>query len=103
MRRRPASREGSRRSVLVAVAAVLALALVPAFAFAGDTSSADPAGDVVATGLTANERRALDIVSVQVTGEEGLGVFVTVTFRGNIQRAIGRGALEEALVAFILR
>ena len=52
--------------------------------------------------LKAKERRALDIVSVSATGDESVGLVVNVTFKGNVQRFIGRGSLKSALVALIL-
>ncbi len=92
-----------RRTAVVALA-VATVALLAASAWATDIVGSDPAGDLKrAKGLTTKERQALDIVSVHVVGEEGLGVFVTVTFKGNIQQRIGRGHLKDALVALILR
>jgi hypothetical protein len=79
----------------------LSLALAGA-ASAGTVSKKDPAGDVKASGLTQKERAALDIRSITITGEAGLGVVVTVTFRGNLQAAIGRGHLRTALVGLLL-
>jgi hypothetical protein len=63
-------------------------------------ASAGPLGPV---GLTPTERSALHIVSVQAVGAEGSGMLVTVTFGGNLEKAIGRGNLKNALVAVILR
>jgi len=44
----------------------------------------------------------MDIVSVNAIGEEGLGMMAVVTFRGNIQKALGRGDLKQGLVAMLL-
>jgi hypothetical protein len=71
-------------------------------AAAADVTGPDPAGDVKAKGLTAAERAALDVVSVRVVGEPGLGVFVTATFRGNFEQRVGRGHLKTALAALVL-
>jgi hypothetical protein len=46
--------------------------------------------------LTAAERRALDIDSVQVMGHEGLGAVVDVRFKADVPRA--RGALRQVRV-----
>ncbi len=55
------------------------------------------------TALTPTERNALRIVSARAVGAEGGGLVVTVTFAGNLEKAIGRGHLKNALVAMILR
>ena len=52
--------------------------------------------------LTPTERAALRIVSVKVAGEDPAGLVVTATFAGNIEKALGRGRLEQAAVAMIL-
>lgn len=62
----------------------------------------DPAGDVHAKGLTKAELAAVDIVSVKVTGAGDFGVFVTVTFRGDFQKAMGHGGLAKAATALVL-
>ncbi len=69
----------------------------------GVVSGPDAAGDVTAQGLTAAEAAAIDIVSVRAAGKEGIGVLVTVTFRGNFAALMGRGNLKDAEVAMILR
>ena len=53
--------------------------------------------------LTAQERRALDIASVQVTGRKDFGVVVDVRFKGNVERLIGRGHLKRAAIALVLQ
>ncbi len=85
-------------AVALAAAALVAL---PGATPAAETPGADPAGDVKARGLTKKERNALDLVSVRAFGEEGLGLFVLATFRGNVTRAIGRGHLKDALVTLV--
>lgn len=86
-------------------ALILCLAL-PGTASAGSATKRDKGGVpgrvVERFDLTRKERRALDIARVQVTGREGFGVFVDVTFKGNIERALGRGHLRRAAVAMIL-
>ena len=88
---------------VMALLAVMVVTASAGGALAGEVTGTDPAGDVKAKGLTAKERAAIDVVSMNVTGEEGLGLFATVTFKGNIQQAIGRGNLKRALVALILQ
>jgi hypothetical protein len=88
--------------VLTLVPVLVGAALLGSPAFAADISGSDPAGDVKTKGLTAAERAALDVVSVRVVGESGLGVFVTATFRGNFEKRVGRGHLKTALAALVL-
>ena len=75
---------------------LLALAL-PGAASADIVTSRDRDGvapDVAERfALTAAERRALDIDSVQLMGHEGLGVVVDVRFKADVPRA--RGALRR--------
>jgi hypothetical protein len=91
-----------KRGVLaLAVAAgLLATAIT---ATAGDVTGRDRVGDVGSAGLTKAERAALDVVSLRAIGEEGLGVVVVATFRGNVEKALGRGHLAQGAVAMILR
>ena len=70
---------------------------------AGSVTGSDLAGDVTTQGLTAAERDAIDIVSIKAIGKEGLGVVVTVTFKGNFTGLIGRGHLKDAAAALVLR
>jgi hypothetical protein len=63
----------------------------------------DAAGDVHAAGLTRVERDAIDIVSVKAVGTADLGVVVTATFRGNFEKAIGRGGLANAAAMLVLQ
>jgi hypothetical protein len=62
----------------------------------------DRAGDAKAGGITAAERRALDLVRVEAIGEAG-GLVVTATFRGDVAQRIGRGNLRRAVVGLVLR
>jgi hypothetical protein len=52
--------------------------------------------------LTAAEKAALKIVSVEALGVPNLGLAVVVTFKGNLERAIGRGHLGKAAVALLV-
>jgi hypothetical protein len=103
----PAARVRFRRllPLLLAVSAVAALAL-PAPASAGSLTKRDRGGVSKKVAkrfhLTKQERRALDIKNVQVTGKNGFGVVVDVHFKGNVERLIGRGHLKRAAIALVL-
>jgi hypothetical protein len=56
---------------------------------------------VTARGLSAAERRALDIDTITASGASW-GVTVRVRFKGDV-RALGRGNLRSAIVAMVLR
>jgi hypothetical protein len=92
-----------RGLALLALALGAALSTGGAAVDAGTGTSKDPTGDVQAAGLTQAERDAMDITSVQVTGTDSLGVFVKVTFKGDIEQSIGRGQLAGAAVALVLQ
>jgi len=85
----------------LAVAAGLLAGALPAAA--GDVTGKDRVGDVSAPQLTQAERDAMDVVAVRATGDTRLGVVVVETFRGHVERALGRGHLAKGLVAMILR
>ena len=80
--------------------------VLPASASAGSLTKRDRGGVSKAPTqrlhLTTQERRALDIASVQVTGKEVFGVVVDVRFKGNVERRIGRGHLKRAAIALAL-
>jgi hypothetical protein len=87
---------------------LLAVALVlPAAASAGTVTQRDKGSvsnrTVKRFDLSRAERRALDIATTKVTGAEGQGVQVEVTFKGNLERRLGRGHLKRAAIAVILR
>jgi hypothetical protein len=81
---------------LVTIAATVAVVGALAGAAPSGTVKTPPAK------LTATEKKALDLVSVTATGVDPLGLIVTATFRGNVEQALGRGNLKNALVAMIL-
>ena len=87
----------------IALAVFAALLAGAVSATAGDVTGKDKIGDVKAPNLTKAERDAMDIVSVHAIGEEGLGMMAVVTFRGNIEKTLGRGHLTQGLVAMSLR
>jgi glucosylceramidase len=53
-------------------------------------------------GLTAAERDAVTMASVTAASDPSLGLVVTVTFKGDVERYLGQGALKNALVALVL-
>ena len=55
-----------------------------------------------AGGLSAAERRAITIASVGLTGDDSLGAFVGVTFRGDVEHYLGQGHLSSGLLALAL-
>ena len=59
-------------------------------------------GTVMASRLHPAERRAITVQSISATGETSLGLIVTVTFEGDIERYLGQGDLRTALVALLL-
>jgi hypothetical protein len=73
--------------------AVCLLALLAPAAPAGVESKRDRRGDAAGP---------LDIASVRVVGKPGVGLAVTVMFRRNFERAVGRGRLKRALAAVAL-
>jgi hypothetical protein len=87
------------------VLATLVLATSTAAALPATASAVtkrDRGGDAKARGVTAAERRALDVVRVEAIGEAA-GLVVTATFRGNVARRLGRGNLRQAAVGLVLR
>ena len=91
-----------RTGRLLAALLLAGLLLLPGTA-AGAASHRDRGGDVRARGVTAKERRALDLVSVSARGHPSLGLIVTATFRGDFEAAVGRGHLRTAVAALVLR
>ena len=87
---------------------ILALVLV---AIGGAVVSAPARAGIVArvqsvpvhrAGLTATERQAITIESVTATSDPSLGMIVTATFGGDIERYLGQGNLKNGLVALAL-
>jgi hypothetical protein len=91
------------RRGLVLLLFAASLAAFAGAAPAGVVSGKDRAGDVKATGLTPAERAAVDIVSERVVGASNLGVFVTVTFRGDFEHRLGKGGLARAAAVLVLK
>jgi hypothetical protein len=55
-----------------------------------------------ARGLSAAERQAITIATVNLTGDDSLGAFVGVTFRGDVEHYLGQGDLSSGLLALAL-
>jgi hypothetical protein len=95
-----------RMTVGVAAALVVGAATLPSSSAADSAKRYDrdgvPHGVVERFGLTDEERRALDISSMRVTGAEGLGVLVEVRLHGDFQRRIGRSGLRGGALALTL-
>jgi hypothetical protein len=83
------------------------VAAATTLAFCGPARAAivterDTGGPVTDRPLSPGERRELDMVSVQVTGQERFAMLVEDTFRGNVERLIGHGGLRNAEVVLVL-
>ena len=76
-------------------------AVVCAPAWAGIVTQADYA-ILHRPGPTAAERQAITIMSVTAASDPSLGLIVTVTFKGDIERYLGQGDLKDGLLALIL-
>jgi hypothetical protein len=61
-----------------------------------------PANVAGSLGMSAAERQALDVDSVQATGQEGLAMIVELRFRGSVERRLGRGAVRRAGIELVL-
>lgn len=90
-----------RRGLALAVAVALLAVLAPA-ASAGVSAKRDRGAVPGDLGLSKKERRALDIASVRLFAQDGLGLVAVVVFKGNVERALGRGHLEAGAVAMVL-
>jgi len=86
-------------SVLAALAlvGVGGIAAAPARA-AGSKRASRPAVALP----TPAESRALSVASLSAVGDESLGLLVTVSFKGDIERYLGRGNLTGGLLALML-
>jgi hypothetical protein len=85
-----------RIAVWVAAAVAVGAAALPTSASADSVKRYEqtgvPRSVVERFALTGDERRALDISSMRVTGAEGFGVMLEVRLHGDFQRRIGRRA-----------
>lgn len=59
-------------------------------------------GRVTTRGLSAAEQRAITVASMSLTGDDSVGTYVRVTFRGDVERYLGRGHLRAARLALVL-
>ena len=93
---------GWRRFLVLGLAVVgIGGAVICGAARAGIVTQADY-GVVHRPGLTAAERRAITITSVTAASDPSLGLIVTVTFKGDIERYLGQGDLRNGLLALVL-
>lgn len=90
------------RRGLALVVAVALLALLAPGASAGVSAKRDRGAVPGDLGLSKKERRALDIASVRLFAQDGLGLVAVVVFKGNVERALGRGDLKAGAVAMVL-
>ena len=92
-----------RIAALIA-ALILCAGLIGAAPALGASLSSADTGRAAAKkgGLTPRERKALKVVSTTANGIDGAGLVVTAAFKGNIEKAIGRGHLKRAVVALVL-
>jgi hypothetical protein len=86
------------RRAWVGLAVLSATLLVAALAW-GETPAKPGAK---AGGLSAAEKKAMRIVSIQASTSVKAGILVDVTFGGNMEQSLGRGGLKKGLVAVIL-
>jgi hypothetical protein len=86
---------------LALVAIAIAAAAITSSAIAGTITQPERLA-VKRPRLTAAERRAITLESLSATADSSLGLIVTATFRGNVERYLGQGALAKGQVALIL-
>jgi hypothetical protein len=95
-----------RIAVWVAAAVAVGAAALPTSASADSVKRYEqtgvPRSVVERFALTDDERRALDISSMRVTGAEGFGVMLEVRLHGDFQRRIGRSGLRRGALAVSL-
>jgi hypothetical protein len=95
-----------RVAILAAAALAVGATLLPSSASADSVKRYDqngvPRSVVERFVLTDDERRALDVSWMRVTGAEGLGVMVEVRLHGDFQRRIGRSGLRRGALAVSL-
>jgi glucosylceramidase len=90
-----------RSVVLALVVAVCGGALICAPARAGIVTKSQHVA-VDRPGITAAERQAISITSVTASSDPSLGLIVSVTFGGDIERYLGQGNLKNGLLALVL-
>jgi hypothetical protein len=90
-----------RWPAVLAVFALLA-ATIAAPAAANTRSARDPDRPRV-EGLSAKERNAINVTRATVRAARGGGLQVEARFKGNIEKALGRGKLSQATAAIVLR
>jgi glucosylceramidase len=93
---RPSAHGCSLRALAAALVLSIAALAVPAQASASKLSRRP------VSALTAAERSAVSVASLSAVGDEPLGLIVTVTFNGNVERYLGQGNLSAGLLALTL-
>jgi hypothetical protein len=95
-----------RIAVRLAAALAVGAVLLPSGSSADSLKRYDqdgvPRSVVERFALTSDERRALDVSSMRVTGAEGFGVMLEVRLHGDFQRRIGRSGLRRGALAVSL-
>ncbi len=57
---------------------------------------------VRARGLSSAERQAITISAISLAGDDSVGTFVRVTFKGDVERYLGQGHLRSGRLALVL-
>ena len=90
---------GALRRTLPVLAATAVAAVTFASTAAGGIVTQFERLGVRAPGLTAAERSAITLKEISATADPSLGLIVTATFQGNVERYLGQGGLAHGLVA----
>jgi O-glycosyl hydrolase len=93
---------GAGRRTWLALAAAAVAAATFASPAAGAIVAQPERLTVKASRLTVGERRAITLESLGATADGSLGLIVTATFRGNVERYLGQRDLAKGLVALVL-
>lgn len=92
---------GLRRAWPALVSVAIIGAVLVAAATAGVVTPRESA-TLTAPHLSVHERRAITITSISAVADPSLGLLVTATFNGDIERYLGQGGLTHGLVALVL-
>ena len=90
-----------RRTLAIVLLTTAALFVAPVAAWSAVTR--DPRGDMRAPGLTAAERKAMDIIRVRSMYDGAGLLMVDLRVAGNINGLMGRGHLRRALAGIQIR
>ncbi len=92
---------GRTPRVFVVATAIMAAAVGASSAIAGTVTQPEQLR-VTTARLTSAERRAITVKSINVVADGSLGLIVTATFEGDVERYLGQGDLTNGLVAVVL-